>query len=92
MRKRLMWFLVSLGIGALVRRLKRRGQNTEPTLPAPSRENDPADELRQKIAEAREDEAVEAPPTTETTVGERRADVHDQGRSALDDMREADES
>jgi hypothetical protein len=92
MRRRLTWLLVSLGIAALVRRLKRRGDDTEPTPPSPPRENDPADELRQKIAESREDEPVDVPPTTETTVEERRADVHDQGRSALDDMREADES
>ena len=92
MRRRLTWLLVSLGIAALVRRLKQRGDHTEPTPPPPPRQSDPADELRQKIAESREDEPVDVPPTTETTVEERRADVHDQGRSALDDMREADES
>jgi len=91
MRRRLTWFLVSLGIAALVRRLKRRGHDTEPTpSPQPS-ENDPADELRQKIADSRE-EPAEAPAPPETTVEERRADVHDEGRSALDKMREADES
>lgn len=92
MRRRLTWFLVSLGIAALVRRLRRRGHDTEPTPSPPPSENDPADELRQKIAESRDDEPVEAPPTTDTTVEERRADVHDEGRSALDKMREADES
>lgn len=91
MRRRLTWLLVSLGVAALVRRLKRGGHDTE-TAPLPAREKDPADELRQKIAESREDEPLEAPPTADTTVEERRADVHDQGRSALDEMREADES
>jgi len=90
MRRRLTWFLVSLGIAALVRRLKRRGQNTAPTPPLSPRESDPADELRQKIAESREEETIDAPPTTEGTVEERRADVHDQGRSALGALREAD--
>lgn len=89
MRRRLTWFLVSLGIAALVRRLKRRGHDPEFT-PQPS-ENDPADELRQKIADSRE-EPAEVPAPPETTVEERRADVHDEGRSALDKMREADES
>jgi hypothetical protein len=91
MRKLLTWIVVSLGIAALVRRLRRRGAEPEPTSPPAG---DPADELRQKLSESRSaDEAEEAPPPPppEATVEDRRADVHDQGRATLDEMRPSDE-
>jgi len=90
MRKRLTWLLVTLGIAALVRRLKRRGRHAEPVVAAPT--DDPADELRRRLAESRStDEGENAPTPPETTVEERRADVHDHGRAALDDMRSSGE-
>jgi hypothetical protein len=89
MRRRLTWLLVTLGIAALVRKLRRRGKRAEPAPPAETAD-DPADELRRKLAESRtEDEPEEAAPP-EQTVEERRADVHDQGRSAVDEMRDTD--
>jgi hypothetical protein len=63
----------------------------EPVVEPPAgAEDDPADELRRKLAESRaEDEpAASAPPVS---VEERRAEVHGQGRSALEEMRETDE-
>jgi hypothetical protein len=96
MRKLLTWIVVTLGIAALIRRLRRRqiepgGVEPEPT-PAEAPTGDPADELRQKLAESRsEDEPEEAPSPPEETVDDRRADVHDQGRAALDEMRPSDE-
>ena len=91
MRKRLTWLLVTLGIAALVRRLKRRDDHAEPALVEPPA-GDPADELRRKLAESRStDEAEEAPTAPEATVEERRAEVHDQGRATLDEMRFPDE-
>ena len=43
---------------------------------------DPADELRQKLAESRDEEPEpEAPAVPEATVEERRAEVHEQGRA-----------
>ena len=88
MRKLLTWLLVTIGIAALIRRLRRRGTEPEPTQVEQPAE-DPADELRRKLAESREsDESEEAP---EATVEERRADVHEQGRAALDEMKSSDE-
>jgi hypothetical protein len=90
MRKLLTWIVVTLGIAALIRRLKRREAKPEPAWTEPPA-GDPADELRQKLAESRSpDEAEEAPPP-EATVEDRRSDVHDQGRATLDEMRPPDE-
>jgi hypothetical protein len=85
MRKLATWVVVTLGIAALLHRLKRRRAAAEPGPPiAPAA--DPADELRRKLAESRtESAATEAVP--EATVSERRAEVHDEARAALDEMR-----
>jgi hypothetical protein len=89
----LTWVLVTLGIAAIARRLRRRGQQDEiaPTQPG----DDPADELRRKLAESRSDEeaaTVEPPTSPEASVEERRANVHQEGRATLGEMREPDES
>jgi hypothetical protein len=90
MRRLLTWLAVSLGIAALARRLRRmrtaRARGADPE----ARVEDPADELRRKLAEARI-EAMATVPAAPETVEERRAEVHDQGRSALEEMREGDE-
>jgi hypothetical protein len=88
MRKLATWIVVSLGIAALLHRLKRRRAASGPaaSLAPPA---DPADELRQKLAESRsEDVAPEATP--EATVAARRAEVHGEARSALDEMHSRD--
>jgi flagellar biosynthesis/type III secretory pathway M-ring protein FliF/YscJ len=91
MRKLLTWIVVTLGIAALIRRLRRRGAEPEPA-PVEPRAEDPADELRQRLAESRSaDEPEEAPSPPEETVEERRSEVHDQGRATLDEMRPSDE-
>jgi hypothetical protein len=87
-RRLLTWILVSFGIAALARRLRRR----EPAALPPAHERDPAEELRQKLAETRAEEetttAVAEPPVSpEASVEERRAGVHEQGRATVDDMR-----
>jgi hypothetical protein len=92
-RKLVTWLVVTLGIAAIVRRLRRRAPQTE--IPAPPREGDPADELRQKLAASRAASGG-SPTTTEASAEEpsveaRRAEVHDHGRSTLDEMR-ADET
>ena len=54
--------------------------------------DDPADELRRKLAESREDEdgrRATSHPTA--SVAERRTEVHEQGRAALDEMKSSDE-
>jgi hypothetical protein len=87
MRRRLTWLLVTLGIAALVRRLRRR---REPELAA-HEPDDPADELRRRLAESRSDEEDAPPPEPPAdTVEERRADVHQEGRAALDEMRDSE--
>jgi hypothetical protein len=103
MRKLFAWILVTLGIAALIRKLRRRSEAEAPFAPAspPATEptEDPADELRRKLAETRtEDESPPAEPdVTETppadaSVEERRASVYEQGRSALDEMQEPKET
>ena len=91
MRKLLTWIVVTLGIAALIRRLKRRGAEAEPTPVESSPTADPADELRQKLAESRSADEPQEAPSPEETVEERRAEVHDQGRATLDEMRPSDE-
>ena len=94
MRGLLKWALLTLGIAALVRKLRSRGGAREAALDAGTTEatpaDDPADELRRKLAETR------GPPDTpeadegsasEGSVEGRRADVHEQGRAAVDEMR-----
>ena len=89
MRRRLTWLLVTLGIAALIRRLRRRA---EPDLHT-HETADPADELRRKLADSRTDVEDAPPPEPPAdTVEERRADVHEQGRAALDEMNEPEES
>ena len=89
MRQLLKWLVVTLGIAALVRWLRRRGGQAEAP-PAEQAGDDPADELRRKLAEARTTEvADESSGVPETTVGERRAEVHEHGRAAIDEMRQA---
>ena len=115
MRKLLTWLAVTLGIAALVRKLRQRrassGQVTaqvpehvpgvspppgpvsaEPAdQPQPDEpQSDPAAELRQKIADSRSAESPAAGPTQSASeagaIEERRAEVHEQGRAALDEM------
>lgn len=99
-RRLVTWIVVSLGIAALVRRMRRKSRAQEgpsedgPGAPAETdADDDPADELRRKLAESRaEDEPAATSAAPASTVEERRAEVHDQGRAALDEMRDSDES
>lgn len=93
MRKLIKLALLALGIRALLRWRKSRqeAQATSPTPAPPSAE--PADELRRKLADSRADDAdveVEEPPAA--SVADRRAEVHEQGRGTLDEMKPSDES
>jgi hypothetical protein len=95
MGKLLKWIVVTIGIAALVRWFRRRGAENETAVVAPSKPvaDDPADELRRKLAESREpDESEETAETPTATVEERRVDVHEQGRATLDEMKPSDES
>jgi hypothetical protein len=95
MRSRFAWLLAGFGIAAALGSRLFRRQVTPTPLPEPAPEPDPrADELRQRIAEARE--VVDERDTfeeAEVTIDEapdpasRRREVHDRGRAALDRMR-----
>ena len=90
-RKLVKLALIALGIRALWQwRARRRAEaSAVPAVPATA---DPADELRRKLAASRDDEAVgDAAVTPETTVEERRTDVHEQARATLDDMKSVEE-
>jgi hypothetical protein len=115
MRKLITWIVVTVGIAALVRKLRSRGDTADEVVSSPPAA-DPADELRQKLASTREPEPAadaEAPaepaaaetavdefrpvepptpePASEAAIDERRAEVHDEGRAAIDEMRKATE-
>ena len=92
MRKLLKWIIVTIGVTALVHWFRRRGADDE-VAATPEAADDPADDLRRKLAEVREsDEPEAAPDTPDGSVEERRADVHEQGHAALDEMKQLDES
>jgi hypothetical protein len=84
-RRLLTWLVVTLGIAALVRKLRRRAEAS--SAPATPIAHDHADELRRKLAESRVDEPEPAGAVPEGSVDERRADVHAEGRAKLDEMR-----
>ena len=94
MRRLLKWALITLGIAALVRKLRSKREaagrdtsdasvstRTSVAVTTTTTTDDPADELRRKLADTREPDAADA------AVDDRRAEVHDQGRSAIDEMR-----
>jgi hypothetical protein len=92
-RKLIKIALIALGIRALLRWWKRRRAEAElATAPPPP---DPADQLRQKLAESRSDDTAELGESDdepiESSVADRRAEVHEQGRAALDEMKPPDE-
>lgn len=89
MRRLLTWVLVSFGIAAVARRLRRRERHDE--LPPPDAGGDPAAKLRQKLAESRVDEESAEPSLSpDANVDDRRASVHEQGRATVDEMRGTD--
>ena len=92
MRKLIKIALVALGIRAFMawRKKRKQAQATAPAVAAPAA--DPADELRQKLAESRDDVVAEAEAPPAETVADRRADVHEQGRATVDEMKTTDES
>jgi hypothetical protein len=87
--------LVALGIRWFLKRRKRRHEERQAaelpstrTVPA----DDPADELRQKLAASRaEADPDEAETTATPSVADRRTEVHEQGRATLDEMNSPDE-
>ena len=100
MRKLLAWLVVTIGIAALVRKLRRRREaEAEPVEGAPEAPaaepagEDPADALRRKLASTREESGGHEGATgePEESFEERRAGVHEQGRAAIDEMQRSTE-
>jgi hypothetical protein len=91
------WTAGLVGIAALARLLvARRDRTAAPALPsAPPPAEDPAEELRRKLAESRDADARPASPTaTPEPVGsldERRARVHAKAQEAIEAMDDLEE-
>lgn len=86
-------------MAALARMLARRRRRYEPTpreLPPVTPADDPADALRRKLTETRDDSDATAPTTEEAALGaapketieDRRARVHAKAQEAIDAMQE----
>lgn len=89
-RKLIKLAIIAFGIRAFMRWRKSR-QQAEATPPT-QETSDPADELRRKLAESRDDTADAAASPPEAAVADRRAEVHEAGREALDEMTPSDEA
>jgi hypothetical protein len=94
MQSRLAWLLAGFGIAAAAMSRFLRAPSPPPLPPVEPAEPDPrADELAQRIAEAREivDEREEfeqsETPLDEADPETRRRHVHERGRAALERMR-----
>jgi hypothetical protein len=84
---------------AAYRWVRRRPQVASEPVPTPAPADDPADELRAKLAESRTAEtavveesspepvAEEEPAVEPDAPEDRRRRVHDEGRAALDEMK-----
>ena len=77
-------FLTGLGLAATAAVVLGRFRRRKQTPPAA----DPAEALKQKLAETRTDEAPPEPELEEqdAPLDERRRGVHDRARAAMDDM------
>jgi hypothetical protein len=86
-RSRLAWFLGAIGVAGLIAYLRRQRMPEPSELPEAS-----ADELRKTLEQTRQTADQLGEPGAapeETDAGElegRRQDVHERGRSALDEM------
>jgi hypothetical protein len=78
-----MWrrLLIVTGLAALAAYFLRRHR---PAAVSPAVDVDPAEELRQKLEEARDRDEPE--PSDEGELDARRRDVHDRARAAADEM------
>jgi hypothetical protein len=83
MGRLLAWLGLAAGAAYVLGRFRRR------PAPAPAlrRPADPAEELKQKLAESRTDPEPALPPgEPNVAIDERRRAVHDRARQAMDDM------
>jgi hypothetical protein len=90
-RKLIKLGLIVLGIRLFLNWRKRRQAEPEPW-PATDSTDDPADELRRKLAESRDDVSADAPSAPKASIADRRAEVQEQGRAVVDEMKSSGES
>ena len=90
MKRTFAWLAGIVGIAALGRWLARRGQPPESAAEPTPDAADPAQELRQRLDEQRQqpeqNEAPKEPAAVDETLEERRARVHAKAREAIDVM------
>ena len=82
-------FLAGVGLATMFAWFFRRLRKPQPAPAQP----DPAEELKQKLAESRTEKAMPPPepdPEPEQSVGidERRREVHERAQAAIDQMRD----
>jgi len=89
------WTAGLVGIAALARLLAARRDRAAPALPPAPPAEDPAVELRRKLAESRDADAPSAEATTTPeaveSLEERRARVHAKAQEALEAMDDLEE-
>ena len=87
MRRRLFWLLALGGLVWLyLRRGARRPAPVESVPPASEAAGDPAEELRRKLGETKEQVEAPAPPAPDE-IDAMRESVHERARAAADEMR-----
>ncbi len=87
MKRALAWLAGIAGIAALGRMLARRRHPAESIAEPPANTaDDPAEELRRKLADQRRPEPEVEPAAAPETLEERRARVHAKAREAIDAM------
>ncbi len=92
MRRLFAWTAGLVGIAALARLVAaRRARLEAPALPAARPEQDPAEELRRRLAESRDDtgqgaEAAGEPSAPTESLDDRRARVHAKAQEAMSAM------
>jgi len=93
-RRGLTWLAGAVGLAALLRYLSQRHAYA-PAMPAPAPpvDEDPADELRRRLADQYDSEGAGGEPDSPAEpadLEERRARVHAQAQEAIDSMRDAE--
>jgi hypothetical protein len=95
MRKLVRWIAGLAGIAALAKLIHARPRTVPPLTPGDATIDDPAEELRRKLAEARAaapdpagaTETTVTPDEPERSLEERRAEIHSRAQDAIDAMR-----
>lgn len=89
----MMWLAGAVGLAALIRHLSRRAAPAASQPQQLPMDEDPADELRRRLADQRVDgETSEEPASEDAPVDleERRARVHARAQEAIDAMHEGE--